>query len=196
MKNSDFFKREIANINNEEMRHFVEWYFNTKVGAWFWTSGASASGKFHPVFTRGEGGLVRHTRAAALILEELLRLNTYAYMNEEFKDLARVAILLHDTCKYGTQDKEDHDFYRNHGKCAANCVAYAWECYFNEPCSAFLYHAIASHMGQWVEDKEDKPFTPLDRLVHLADYIASRSFIDIPCISEEYKKDIDNDLPF
>ena len=46
-------------------------------------------------------------------------------------------------------------------------------------------------MGQWVEDKEDKPFTPLDRLVHLADYIASRSFIDIPCISEEYKKDIE-----
>jgi HD superfamily phosphohydrolase YqeK len=189
MQNYEFFKREISNIANEQYRHFVEWYFQTKVGAWFWESGASASGKYHPTFTKGVGGLVKHTRAAEMFLEELLHLNTYAYMMDEYKDFARIAILLHDTCKYGTADTENHDCYRTHGRLAADNVAAAWEEYFNTPCSAFLHHAIASHMGQWVEDKEDKPFTNLDRLVHLADYIASRSFLDIPSLSAEYAED-------
>ena len=194
MQNYEFFKREIANITDEQKRHFVEWYLQTKVGAWFWESGASASGKFHPSFTKGKGGLVKHTRAACMILEELLRLNTYAYMSEEYKDYARVALILHDTCKYGTSDMENHDCYRDHGRLAADNVAEAWEEYFNFPCSEFLHHAITSHMGQWVEDKEDKPFTTIDRVVHLADYIASRSFLDIPTLSAEYEADKSNAL--
>ena len=194
MQNYEFFKREIANIADEQKRHFVEWYFQTKVGAWFWESGASASGKYHPTFTKGVGGLVKHTRAAEMFLEELLHLNTYAYILDEYKDFARIAILLHDTCKYGTADTENHDCYRIHGRLAADNVAAAWEEYFNAPCSAFLHHAIASHMGQWVEDKEDKPFTNIDRLVHLADYIASRSFLDIPSLSTEYAEDTGNAL--
>ena len=63
--------------------------------------------------------------------------------------------------------------------------------------------AIRSHMGQWVEDKEDRPFTQIDRLVHLADYIASRNFWDIPQITAEYQADEnpldildDESLPF
>lgn len=194
MQNYEFFKREIANITDEQKRHFVEWYLQTKVGAWFWESGASASGRFHPVFTKGKGGLVKHTRAACMILEELLILNTYAYMSEEYKDYARVALILHDTCKYGTSDEENHDCYREHGRLAADKVAEAWEEYFNFPCSDFLYHAITSHMGQWVENREDKPFTSIDRVVHLADYIASRSFLDIPTLSAEYEADKGNAL--
>jgi hypothetical protein len=49
-------------------------------------------------------------------------------------------------------------------------------------------------MGQWVDDKEDKPFTTIDRVVHLADYIASRSFLDIPTLSAEYEADKGNAL--
>ena len=41
-------------------------------------------------------------------------------------------------------------------------------------------------MGQWSE-KEDRPFTNIDRCVHMADYMASRNFIDIPQIIEEYQ---------
>ena len=206
MLKSEFFAREIATITDEAKRHFVEWYFNTKVGAWFWTSGASSSGKYHPVFTQGEGGLVRHVRAACMVMEELMRMSVYAYMPDEFKDFARVAILLHDTCKYGTQDEENHDCFREHGKLAAESVAAAWEEYFNTPCSAFLYHAILSHMGQWTEERDDRPFTNIDRLVHLSDYIASRSFWDIPTLSEQYDEDASrqycedtacfDDLPF
>ena len=196
---SDFFEREIQNIESVELQDFVRFFFNEKVGAWFWKSGASASGKFHPVFTHGEGGLVRHTRAVEWVCEELLRLSTYAYMKAEYKDYARVACLLHDVCKYGSGDTENKDCYKNHGELAADAVAAAWLSLFDQgEAPELLLMAIRSHMGQWTENRDDRPFTNIDRLVHLADYIASRPFWDIPQLTEEYNKDAANetDLPF
>ena len=200
MNKSEFFEREIQFIESVDLQDFVRWFFDTKVGAWFWKSGASASGKFHPQFTKGEGGLVKHTRAVAWMCEELLKMSSYAYMRPEYKDYARVACLLHDTCKYGSGDTEDKDCYKNHGALAASDVCAAWQEFFNEPAPQLLTMAIRSHMGQWVEDRNDRPFTNIDRLVHLADYIASRSFWDIPELVEQYKddclRDEESDLPF
>ena len=59
--------------------------------------------------------------------------------------------------------------------------------YFETAPSEFFLSAIRCHMGQWSE-KEDRPFTNIDRCVHMADYMASRNFIDIPQIVEEYDK--------
>lgn len=205
MNKSDFFEREIQLIESEDLRDFVRYFFNEECGEWFWKSGASASGKYHPVFTHGEGGLVRHTRAVALVCEELLRMSTYAYMKSEYKDFARVACLLHDTRKYGGGDTEDKSFYPRHGEAAANDVGVAWREFFGtHSCPELLCMAIRSHMGQWVENREDRPFTNIDRLVHMADYIASRSFWDIPSLTEEYNEDSERetcempieDLPF
>lgn len=197
-KKSKLFEREIQLIQSEELRDFVRFFFDEEVGDWFWKSGASSSGRYHPVFAQGEGGLVRHTRAVALICEELLRLNTYAYMNDEYQDYARVACLLHDVCKYGEGDEVDKSCYKNHGALAANAVADSWEVFFGAPAPELLCMAIRSHMGQWTEDRNDRPFTTIDRLVHLSDYIASRSFLDIPQITNEYFEDtyVEDDLPF
>ena len=184
------FENEIAFIESIDLQDFARFFFNTRVGEWFWESGASSSGKYHPQFAQGKGGLVRHTRAVCMVCEELLRMSSYAYMKDEYKDYARLACLLHDTYKYGEGNREDKDCYKEHGKLAANAVAEAWQEFFNEPCSAFLYHAILSHMGQWVEDRDDRPFTNIDRLVHLSDYIASRDFWDIPMFREN------DELPF
>ena len=202
MNKSDFFEREIANIESVDLQDFVRLFFDTRVGAWFWKSGASASGKFHPQFTKGEGGLVKHTRAVAWVCEELLKMSSYAYMRPEYKDYARVACLLHDTCKYGCGDEEDKTYYKEHGAVAAALVEQAWEEFFefDNRCPELLTMAIRSHMGQWVEDRNDRPFTNIDRLVHMADYIASRSFWDIPELVEQYKddclRDEESDLPF
>lgn len=196
---SDFFTHEIEFIQSEDLRDFVRWFFNEKVGEWFWHSGASSSGKYHPVFTHGEGGLVRHTKSVAWICEELLRMSTYAYMRDEYKDYARIACLLHDVCKYGREDEENKDVYKEHGAAAAELVCDAWEEFWGGVrCPELLTMAIRSHMGQWTEDKNDRPFTNIDRLVHLSDYIASRSFFDIPEITAEYNAAVDEgaDLPF
>ena len=200
MEKSKFFEREIQLIESEELRDFVRYYFEECVGDWFWTSKASASGKFHPDFTKSEGGLVKHTRAVAMFCYELLRLSTYSYMKDEYKDYAIIACLLHDTCKYGEGNEEDKSAYANHGAIAALRVQKIWFDFFGKEAPELLTMAIRSHMGQWVTDKEDRPFTTLDRLVHLADYIASRPFIDIPSISFEYSEDrgvdIEEWLPF
>lgn len=205
MEKHEFFEREIQLIQSEDYRDFVRYFFDNCVGAWFWESGASSSGKYHPQFTKGEGGLVRHTRAVVMVCDELLRMSSYAYMKAEFKDYAIMACLLHDTRKYGGME-EDKDCYKIHGRLAADAVAHEWAAFFGTPFPELLWMAITSHMGQWVEDKEDRPFTNIDRLVHLSDYIASRPFWDIPQLNEEYNKDMErwycedttcfDDLPF
>lgn len=194
MKNSDFFETEIQMIESIELQDFVRFFFNERVGAWFWSSGASASGKFHPEFTKGEGGLVRHTKSVARMCEELLRLNTYAYMKDEYKDFARVACLLHDTRKYGAGNEMDKNCYKEHGALAANDVAIAYKEFFNKECPEYLLSAIRSHMGQWVTNKEDRPFTNIDRLVHMSDYIMSRPMLDCPDVTKDYNDTIN--LPF
>jgi len=197
MLKSKFFEREILLLESEDLRDFARWYLDNFVGDWFWKSGASSSGKYHPVFAQGEGGLVRHTRAVCMVCEELLRMSSYAYMKAEYKDYARLACLLHDTHKYGGM-VENHDCYKEHGAFAAADVNAAWNIFFSENAPEMLLLAIKSHMGQWTENREDRPFTNIDRLVHLSDYIASRPFWDIPQLCEEYAEDeaTGADFPF
>lgn len=191
MNKSEFFEREILLIEREDLRDFVRFFFNERVGAWFWKSGAS-SNEHHPKFAQGEGGLVRHTRAVFTICEELLNLNTYAYMKDIYKDYARMACLLHDTCKYGVGNNEDKNCYMSHGAIAADRVNFSWGVFgFDGDAPELLLMAICSHMGQWAKERDDRPFTNIDHLVHMANYMASCSFFDIPQIVEEYNKDME-----
>ena len=200
MNKSEFFEREIQKIQSVDLQDFTRFFFDEKVGDWFWKSGASSSGKYHPQFSQGEGGLVRHTRAVVWFCDELLRLSSYAYMRDEYKDYALVACLLHDTCKYGNSDQEDKGCYKAHGQLAAKAVDEAWQEFFGTSAPELLTMAIRSHMGQWTDPREDRPFTNIDRLVHMADYIASRNFLDIPELTSQYYEDnarmIEDDLPF
>lgn len=184
---SDYFKREIELIQDEDLRNFVAYYLNMSTPKYFTKIGASSSGKFHPQFSQNEGGLIRHTKAVVMFAEELLRMSSYAYMRDEYKDYVIIACICHDTVKYGFNEEISKEDYKDHAKNGAENVAQCWKEYFNEECPFVLYNAIRSHMGQWSTDKEDRPFTNVDRCVHLADYIASRPFIDIPQINAEYE---------
>ncbi len=200
MKNIRLFEREINLIKDDTLRYMVRNYLNYVVPDYFWTEGASSSGKHHPKFSQGVGGLVRHTKAVVMFAEELLRMSSYAYMREEYKDYVIAACLIHDTAKYGTAEY-DKTLYRDHAPNAS--IAFHDFCYDEGYTPHFLLlNAVASHMGQWSTDKEDRPFTQVDRCVHMADYMASRNFIDIPQITEEYDTiarawaDDESDLPF
>lgn len=195
-----FFETEINRIVSEDLRMFVKFFLESYVPDYFWEIGASSSGKYHPKFSQGYGGLVRHTKAACLFLEDILRMSSYAYMGEDKHDICRVALILHDTAKYGMGDEMDKSQYKYHAVKAAEQVAVAWYEYFDREAPYLLTQAIRSHMGQWSE-KEDRPFTQIDRAVHLADYMSSRSYIDIPEIKEEWDEvyrtiNSYDDLPF
>ena len=143
-----------------------------------------------PVVLQGVGGLGRPVHSACMFLEELLRLSRWSYMPDKYKDYARVAILLHDCAKYGKGDEMDKDDYAQHGAICAEMVKEFWDEEYADRYGKMpdlIPMAIRSHMGQWVTDREDRPFTSLDQLVHYADYISSRNFIDIPSVTAEYE---------
>lgn len=188
MVKAKHFEREINLIVDEDLRMVVRSYMNECVADWFYKSGASSSGNFHPKFSQGVGGLVRHTKAVVMFAEELLRMSSYAYMKDEYKDYVIAACIIHDTAKYGLTGEMDKSVYKDHARNAAKLFE-SWclgECDYTP--SEFLLNAVKSHMGQWSTEQEDKPFTSIDRCVHMADYMASRKFIDIPEITDEWNK--------
>ena len=130
MNKSKYFEREISLIKDEDYRKFIEHYLETYVPNYFWEIGASSSGKYHPQFSQGEGGLVRHTKAVVMFAEELLRMSSYMYMSEEHKDYVIMACIVHDTCKYGMCDYDKED-YKNHARNACTLVDSAWADYFS-----------------------------------------------------------------
>ena len=163
MLKSKFFEREIELIQNEDYKAFVRYYLDEYVPDYFWEIGASSSGRYHPQFSQGEGGLVRHTKAVVMFAEELLRMSSYMYMSDEHKDFVIMACIVHDTCKYGMRDY-DKEEYKNHARNACVLVDGAWADCFGSQCSEFFLSAIRCHMGQWSE-REDRPFTSIDRCV-------------------------------
>lgn len=186
MMNSLYFKRELDLIMDEDLRMAVKCFFDERVPKYFWEIGASSSGKFHPQFSQGEGGLVRHVKAVVMFAEELLRMSSYAYLPDAYKDYIICACLIHDCAKYGMSNEMDKGAYKEHAPNGAKMFdAFMVEAYGVHPPEKLL-DAVRTHMGQWSE-KEDKPFTPIDRCVHMADYMASRSFLDIPTLWEEYE---------
>lgn len=204
MRNVAHFEKVVKFIVDEDLQAFVLNYLEEYTPDYFWTDGASSSGKYHPAFAQGNGGLVRHTIAGAILLEEVLRMSPYCYLTDEHKDFCRVGILLHDTRKYGPNHRPNKEAYKMHAPNAAMAVADYWNRFFGGAhAPEWLLSAIRAHMGQWSE-KEHRPMTNLDRAVHTADYWASRSMIDIPGIMEEWERieagatpaPTDEDLPF
>jgi HD superfamily phosphohydrolase YqeK len=175
----DEFTNEIALIKDETLRQVVNAYMNVGVPKYFYSVGASITGRFHPEFAKGEGGLVRHTKAVVKFAQELLRLSLYSYMKDEYKDYVIAACIIHDTAKYGINEEPDRSLYADHAENAAKAFNSFAQKYYGYQPSELLLNAVKAHMGQWTTNREDRPFTNIDRCVHLADYIASRSFIDI-----------------
>lgn len=182
---SELFANELALIKNDTLRTICREYLENAVPSYFWEIGASSSGKYHPCFSQGDGGLVRHTKAVVMFAEELLRMSSYMYMKDIYKDYVIFACIVHDTCKYGIAEYDKTQYNRHPQNAAANVAEFAEGMGYSV--SEFLLNAIKGHMGQWEMEKEDRPFTSIDRCVHMADYMASRSFIDIPSLHEDVK---------
>lgn len=180
MLKAQMLAEELNHITNPKVRATTEAYLEEATPDYFFSVSASLSGQHHPLFALGVGGLVRHTKAVCMIAEELMRMKTWMYLPDLYKDFIRAACIVHDTCKYGAEDEIDKSKYREHPDLAAENYRSFWNLYNDgEECPQFLLNAIAAHMGQWGETKE---MTPMDRCVHFADYFSSRDFISIPTL--------------
>jgi len=166
-------------FENEDIKEFAIELLNN-LPEYIWHVGASSTGKYHPAYSLGEGGLMRHQIAVVRFLNFFLELEQYgAGMTSRERDLMRTAALIHDGMKSGTQDDYNKSKYTkfNHPILMAEVVRSTDGLNTSE--RDFIAHCIESHMGQWALDKKTnvelpKPKDEYQKLVHLADYLASR----------------------
>ena len=211
MQRTDLFKQELSLIRDDQLRAFAEQCLADSP-EYFFHIPASSSGKYHPAYALGEGGLIRHTKAAihiAHMIEEtgipqqFYRMDllpildaTPTYDFQGYMDEVFFALIFHDCMKQGLEDlrsEENAVTKHEHPILAANFVT---EEYFKHGSALFtdtraynriarITKCIASHMGKWSISRYSSVVLPTPemgiqqgRLVHLADYLASRKCLE------------------
>ncbi len=193
MKKTDkiaVFKTEINYVKDSTLREDLKVLIGL-LPDYFFEVPASSTGKYHPAFSLGDGGLVRHTKAAVRIANELLNNNTVgSKFSLHDKDLIIIALTLHDGVKSGMEHSQYTKF--DHPLLASKLIMENKDKVsmdvddLRKVCSM-----IESHMGEWTYDnyhkKEvlPKPRTAEQRFVHMCDFLASRKFLDIKFLDNE-----------
>ena len=177
----NFMQSILDTFENEDIKEFAIVLLEG-LPEYIWQVGASSTGKYHPAYSLGEMGLMRHQIAVVKFINFFLELEQYKneFTSRE-RDLMRVAGLIHDGRKSGSQEDYEKSKYTkfNHPILMADVVrSYDGE-YLNHEELEMIAEAISKHMGAWNTDKKSsvvlpKPDDNFSRLVHLADYLASR----------------------
>lgn len=183
----------LETIVNDDIRTFAFIVLND-LPDYIWHVGASSTGKYHPAYSLGEGGLMRHQIAVVRFLNYFFELEQYnKNFTERQMDLMRLAGLVHDGMKSGEQSdyecskftKFDHPI-----QMAMKIRQYDGE-YLDHNEIEFIANCIESHMGQWNTQKRSsvtlpKPTNEYQSFIHLADYLASRK--DLTMAFEGYEQ--------
>lgn len=185
------FNSLLDTFENEDIKNFAKECIET-IPTYFYLVGASSTGKYHPQYALGDLGLARHTCALVRFLNHILSIDCYKndFTSRE-RDLLRVAGIMHDSRKSGS----DEDYARskftkfNHPILAADEVRTVIG-FIPEDEVELVASTIESHMGQWCTDKRSSVVLPLpenkyQKLLHLADYLASRKDIEVLFAEEE-----------
>lgn len=190
MTNKEFFNEVLDTFENDDLKEFCDQCLDT-IPDYFWHVGASSTGKYHPEYALGDHGLARHTLALCRFLNHLFSIDCIGnqYTSRE-RDLLRIAGLMHDTRKSGSQEDYDKSKYTkfDHPILASNEVVKVWNDHNGKKISIeeakLIRDVIKSHMGQWNTDKRSSVElpTPEDKyqiILHVCDYLASRKDIEI-----------------
>ena len=117
---STIFNNELELIKNDRLRRSCEVLLN-ELPDYFYEIPASSTGKYHPKFALGEGGLVRHTKVAVRIAYEIIKTQSIGNVfTDDEKDLILISLMLHDGLKEGFPKEKYTKF--DHPILAANFV--------------------------------------------------------------------------
>jgi hypothetical protein len=191
MNKAEVFQKELDYIKNPKIKEFADLAINS-LPDYFFVIPASSTGKYHPAYTLGDGGLVRHTRSAVRIAVELGRMEWWHFSDDEL-DLCIAALLIHDGYKSGIVEERytriDHpNILRAELEKNPVLSKILPEEQFN-----IILGSVAKHMGQWNYDFKhieilDKPQTKHEKFVHMCDYLASRK-----CLTMEFDVELKRD---
>jgi len=170
----DVFSAELNLIQDAHIMQFVLEVFDKLTPEYFWTCPASTTGKYHPEVCLGVGGLVRHTKLVVWWADQMMR--AYPPDSRDTEDEVLAACLLHDLRKNGDSlDARGFPTLEN-ATSAHGIVLAAQMCGLRAELSDSLLRivgAVSSHMGRWSAG-DVRPISYVERMVHLADYAASR----------------------
>lgn len=182
MEKVNNFLGEIFSIRNEEIRDFVKISLEHAPN-YFWKIPASSTGKYHPDFSLGEGGLVRHVKAAVKIGIDLLSLEQNKEISDKYRDHIIASLILHDILKKG-KNEEKYTTFDHPLQAVSFCKEMKEYSKISTEDLDIICSLIKTHMGQWTTDKLgnkilEKPSTEAQKFVHLCDYLASRKYLEI-----------------
>ena len=190
----------LSTIKNDDIREFAEVLLDG-LPDYMWHVGASSTGKYHPEYSLGDGGLMRHQIAVVRFLNFFFELEQYnTKFTDREMDLMRVAGLVHDGRKSGEQEDYLRSKYTkfDHPIQMANVVRSYDGKYLSHKEIEFRAVCISSHMGQWCTDRKSsvvlpKPMNAYQEFIHLADYLASRKDLTMAFdVSEQPKSEAIN----
>ena len=102
MSKQEVFKKELEYIKDKDIKDSLSLMID-KIPDYFFVIPAASTGKYHPGYAQGEGGLVRHTKAAVRMAYELFGIYKFP---QRTKDLLIMALLLHDSVKKGEEENK------------------------------------------------------------------------------------------
>ncbi len=183
MNKIDIFKKEYTYIKNSKYRENLQKMVEL-LPDYFFEVAASSTGKYHPAFSLGKGGLVRHTKAAVRIAHELYGTESVTgKFTDDEKDLMLFGLLLHDGLKHG-KEKSEYTVFEHPLVVCDFIKENKDKLTLTDSEIEFITNVISSHMGPWTTDYKGnevlpKPTNKYQRFVHMCDYLASRKFLDI-----------------
>lgn len=185
------FVNELNDITDSKLRELAKIMIEN-ADDYFFVVPASSSGKYHPSFDLGDGGLVRHTRCVAYYAQCMAESMMF---DEHDKNLIILAALAHDIKKQG--DGKGKHTVTEHPILASAYLSQLASEHIGLISSEDLVKvctAVECHMGKWgMKDGLPGPKSEFDKALQAADYIASRkdilSFNFRP--TEEVKIDVD-----
>lgn len=184
----ELLKEFFDSVQNEDVKNFMEQCVEVIPNYWYEVP-ASSTGKYHPEYSQGNGGLMRHTIALLRFFDRFARNSTFTgeFTTKEL-DLLRVACLMHDSMKSGDDERFKKNKYTcfEHPILAANLVRSIETEHISDDEKEFIANAIEPHMGQWNTDPYGKsnislplPTTPAQKIIHLVDYLAAQKGVEL-----------------
>jgi len=187
----EVFSKELASISDTKMRNFVLDVFEKLTPNYFWTCPASTTGKYHPSFALGKGGLIRHVKACIWWIDQVLNMvdfdnfNTYRLYDPfrmttnfcypdpydgvinktKIRDILVATLLLHDLRKNGDslEEKKEkgYNMTQTHGVDLAKKIRQ--EIKIPRGLSYIVY-GIEGHMGKWTKPESSAPLKMMDTM--------------------------------
>ena len=180
---NEYFIKELFYIKNQRIRESANTLVNL-LPEYFYHIPASSTGKYHPKYALGDGGLLRHTKVVVRIGYELLSNNSigHSFTSDE-KDLMLLGMMLHDGLKSGLV-QEKYTRYDHPLLAAQFVIDNKDKTKLTDLEVKLLTNAMESHMGEWNTDYNGneilpKPSNKYQRMVHMCDFLASKKFIEV-----------------